>query len=100
MSGGRGGADCCGGNRFLLAGEQFAQAQAGLMQAVLDLVVAQAQRDLVSSRIAEVQSVVNYLQSFVEMYRQEGSLLERRGIAGPGREPVELPDMSPRQTDQ
>ncbi len=64
------------------------------------LLVAQAQRDLVSSQIAEIQAVVNYLQSFVEMYRQEGSLLERRGIAGPGREPVELPDMSPRQTDQ
>lgn len=62
------------------------------------LLVAQAQRDLVSSQIAEVQAVVNYLQSFVEMYRQEGSLLERRGIAGPGREPVELPDMPPPQT--
>lgn len=59
------------------------------------LLVAQAQRDLVSSQIAEVQAVVNYLQSFVEMYRQEGSLLERRGIAGPGREPVELSDAPP-----
>jgi outer membrane protein len=64
------------------------------------LLVAQAQRDLVSSQIAEVQAVVNYLQSFVEMYRQEGSLLERRGIAGPGREPVELSDMPPLQADQ
>jgi outer membrane protein len=64
------------------------------------LLVAQAQRDLVSSQIAEVQAVVNHLQSFVEMYRQEGSLLERRGIAGPGREPVELSDMPPLQTDQ
>jgi outer membrane protein TolC len=53
------------------------------------LLVAQAQRDLVSSQIDEIQAVVNYLKSFVEMYRQEGSLLERRGIAGPGREPVE-----------
>jgi len=64
------------------------------------LLVAQAQRDLVSSQIAEIQAVVNYLQSFVEMYRQEGSLLERRGIAGPGREPVELSDMPPLQTDR
>ena len=56
------------------------------------LLVAQAQRDLVSSQIDEVQAVVNYLKALVEIYRQEGSLLERRGIAGPGREPVELPD--------
>lgn len=56
------------------------------------LLVAQAQRDLVSSQIDEVQAVVNYLKAFVEIYRQEGSLLERRGIAGPGREPVKLPD--------
>jgi outer membrane protein len=55
------------------------------------LLVAQAQRDLVSSQIDEVQAVVNYLKAFVEMYRLEGSLLERRGIAGPGREPVKLP---------
>jgi outer membrane protein TolC len=53
------------------------------------LLVAQAQRDLVSSQIDEIQAVVNYLKSFVEIYRLEGSLLERRGIAGPGREPVE-----------
>jgi outer membrane protein TolC len=58
------------------------------------LLVAQAQRDLVSSQIDEVQAVVNYLKAFVEIYRQEGSLLERRGIAGPGREPVKLPDES------
>jgi outer membrane protein TolC len=56
------------------------------------LLVAQAQRDLVSSQIDEVQAVVNYLKAFVEIYRQEGSLLERRGIAGPGREPVKLSD--------
>jgi outer membrane protein TolC len=55
------------------------------------LLVAQAQRDLVSSQIDEIQAVVNHLKSLVEIYRQEGSLLERRGIAGPGREPVELP---------
>ena len=58
------------------------------------LLVAQAQRDLVSSQIDEVQAEVNYLKALVEMYRQEGSLLERRGIAGPGREPVKWPDES------
>ncbi len=57
------------------------------------LLVAQAQRDLLSSQISEVQAVVNYMKAFVEMYMLEGSLLERRGIAGPGHEPVRLPDM-------
>jgi outer membrane protein len=53
------------------------------------LLVAQAQRDLVSSQIDEIQAVVNSLKAFVALYLQEGSLLERRGIAGPGGEPVQ-----------
>lgn len=51
--------------------------------------VAQAQRDLLASRIAEVRVLVNYLKALTNLYRQDGSLLERRGIAAPGREPVE-----------
>ncbi|HNS22460.1 MAG TPA: TolC family protein [Sedimentisphaerales bacterium] len=54
------------------------------------LLVAQAQRDLMVSQIAEVQVVVNYLKALVSLYQLEGSLLERRGIAAPGAEPVEL----------
>jgi outer membrane protein len=54
------------------------------------LLVSQAQQDLVSSQIGEVQAVVNYRKALVEIYLQEGSLLERRGIAGPGQEPVKL----------
>jgi outer membrane protein TolC len=54
------------------------------------LLVAQAQRDLVSSQISEIRAVVNYLKALVELHRLEGSLLERRGIAAPGREPVDL----------
>jgi len=57
------------------------------------LLVAQAQRDLLASQISEIQAVVNHIEAFIELYRLEGSLLERRGIAGPGREPVKLPDM-------
>jgi outer membrane protein len=53
--------------------------------------VAQAQRDLLVSRIAEVQALANYLKALVDLYQQDGSLLERRGIAAPGREPVTLP---------
>jgi outer membrane protein TolC len=52
--------------------------------------VAQAQRDLLVSRIAEVQALANYLKALIDLYRLDGSLLERRGIAAPGREPVEL----------
>ena len=53
------------------------------------LLVANAQRDLVASKIAEVQAVVNYLKAFVRLYQLEGSLLMRRGIAAPGQQPVE-----------
>lgn len=51
--------------------------------------VAQAQRDLLVSRISEVQAVVNYLKALVSFYRLEGSLLERRGISAPGRDSIE-----------
>jgi len=44
------------------------------------LLVAQAQRDLVASQIAEIEAVVNCLKSLVNLHRLEGSLLERRGI--------------------
>ena len=53
--------------------------------------VAQAQRDLLVSQIAEVRAVANYIKAMVDLYRQDGSLLARRGIAAPGREPVDLP---------
>jgi len=54
------------------------------------LLVAQAQRDLVASQIAEVQVVVNYVKALVSLYHLEGSLLHRRGLSAPGDEPVEL----------
>ncbi|MFC1876835.1 TolC family protein [Thermodesulfobacteriota bacterium] len=56
-----------------------------------NLLVAQAQRDLLVNRINEVNSVVNYLKALTSFYRLEGSLLERRGIVAPGREPVDDP---------
>ena len=51
--------------------------------------VAQAQRDLLVSRINEVQAMVNYLKALNNFYRLEGSLLDRRGIIAPGSDPVE-----------
>jgi len=49
--------------------------------------VAQAQRDLLSSQIAEVRAIVDYLNAMVELYRLDGSLLERLGIVAPGAVP-------------
>jgi outer membrane protein len=60
------------------------------------LLVAQAERDFLSSRIVEVQALVGYIKAFVELYRLDGTLLERRGIASPGREAVKLPDITVR----
>jgi outer membrane protein TolC len=54
--------------------------------------VAQAQRDLLASRIAEVRALTNYLKALIDLYRQDGSLLERRRISVPGGEPIELPE--------
>lgn len=54
------------------------------------LLVSQAQRDLLSAQINEVQAVKNFLQAVVSLYRVEGSLLLRRGIECPGATPVEL----------
>lgn len=42
--------------------------------------VALAQRDLLHSRIAEIESIIHYRIALVELYLAEGSLLERRGI--------------------
>lgn len=44
------------------------------------LLVAQAQRDLLVSQIAEVESIVNHRIALTNLYLAEGSLLERRGV--------------------
>ncbi len=44
------------------------------------ILVAQAQRDLVASRIAESEAVIAHVKARLNLYLQEGSLLERRGI--------------------
>jgi outer membrane protein TolC len=52
------------------------------------LLVAQAESNLLVSQIAEAQAAATRLKALVELYRLEGSLLRRRGIAAPGGEPV------------
>jgi len=44
------------------------------------LLVAQAQRDLLVSMIAEVKAVIDYRIALLQLYLAEGSLLEHRGI--------------------
>jgi outer membrane protein TolC len=44
------------------------------------LLVSQARRDLVTSRIAEVEAVIAYRKALLELHRVDGSLLARRGI--------------------
>lgn len=46
--------------------------------------VAQAQRDLLESQIAELRAIVNYRQALIMLYRFDGTLLLRRAIAAPG----------------
>lgn len=45
-----------------------------------NLLVAQAQRDLVESQIAEVDARVAYRLAVIQLYLAEGTLLERRGL--------------------
>jgi outer membrane protein len=52
------------------------------------LLVAQAQRDLLTSQLGEVRAVITHLKAIVDLQRLEGSLLEYRGIACPGSQPV------------
>jgi len=49
-----------------------------------NFLVAQAQRDLLLSQLVEVRAVASYLKALTELFRLEGSLLERRGISAPG----------------
>jgi outer membrane protein TolC len=48
------------------------------------LLVAQAQRDFVQSRIVEIKAIIDYQIALVNLYRLDGTLLIRRGIASPG----------------
>lgn len=48
-----------------------------------NFLLAQAQRDLLLSRLNESEAVSSYLRALTELFRLEGSILERRGIATP-----------------
>ena len=59
------------------------------------LLVNQAQRDLLRSQVDEIAAKIDHRKAVVNFYRLEGSLLVRRGIDAPGRNPIE-PDLGPR----
>lgn len=44
------------------------------------LLVSQTRRDLVTSRIAEVEAVIAYRKALLELSRADGTLLDRRGV--------------------
>ena len=50
--------------------------------------VSQAEREQLQSRVAEAQATVGYLKALVELYRLDGSILDRRGIQAPGDTPA------------
>ena len=52
--------------------------------------VARAQRDLLESRINEIEAIIKYRQSVTGLYLLDGSLLLRRGIQTPGAEMIIL----------
>jgi len=52
------------------------------------LLVAQVQRDLLNSKISEEEALIGYIKSLVSLYRLDGSLLLRRGVAAPGEDPA------------
>jgi len=54
------------------------------------MLVAQAQRDLVLSQVAEVEAVVRHLEAWVGLLHLEGSLLDWRGITVSGGNPADL----------
>jgi outer membrane protein len=56
-----------------------------------------AERDLLSAQLAKEQAKTNHLKALVELYRLEGTLLFRRGLAAPGAAPVESTVYTPGQ---
>lgn len=45
-----------------------------------NLLVLQVQRDVTASRLDEVRAMIGYLNSLIDLYLMEGTLMERRGI--------------------
>lgn len=70
--------------RSLQEAAQHAERENFLVGKSTATLLSRAQRDLVSSQIEEVRSVVNLRKALIDLYRQDGTLLEYRGITAPG----------------
>ena len=73
--------------RSLQEAAQRAERENFLVGKSTSTMLSRAQRDLVSSQIEEVRSVVNLRKALIDLYRQDGTLLEYRGITAPGPAP-------------
>ena len=67
--------------RILQKGKMTAEIEKNRVGKSTTLLVAQAQRDLLESQIAETQAVANYQKALVNLYRLEGTLLEYNDIS-------------------
>jgi outer membrane protein TolC len=54
------------------------------------LLVGRAERDVVTAQLSEAAAAAAYRKALVVLYQMEGTLLERRAILAPGREPAEV----------
>jgi outer membrane protein TolC len=54
------------------------------------LLVGRAERDVVTAQLSEATAAAAYRKALVVLYQMEGTLLERRAILAPGREPAEM----------
>jgi outer membrane protein TolC len=52
-----------------------------------NLLVAQAGRDLLASRLEEAQAIIQVKLALIDLYRLDGTLLRRRGVVAPGDQP-------------
>jgi outer membrane protein TolC len=49
-----------------------------------NFLVLQAQRNFTAAKLEESGAMVGYLNSLIDLYQMQGTLLERRGIETPG----------------
>ena len=54
------------------------------------LLVGRAERDVLTAQLGEAAAIASYRKALIVLYQMEGTLLERRAILAPGREPAEL----------
>jgi outer membrane protein TolC len=54
------------------------------------LLVAQVDRDVLAAELAAISAVASHLKALIDLYRLDGSLLDRRSLSAPGTQSVEM----------